>query len=83
MALTTKTTILFSAELHRRLTDYAARRGVSLGELVREACEITYGLAGSEERASAVHALGKLKLPVGTPASMKRESQPDPDDLLP
>jgi predicted DNA-binding protein len=81
--LSKKTTILFSPELHRRLTEYAARRGVSLGELVREACEATYGVAGTDERVAAVRDLGRLRLPVGRPADMKRESQPDPARLLP
>ena len=83
MELTKKTTILFPPELHRRLTRLAARRGVSLGELVREACEIRYGVGGSPSRLDAVGALATLDLPVGEPGEMKRESQPDPDDLLP
>jgi hypothetical protein len=83
MELSNKTTILFSPELHRRLTSLAAKKHVSLGELVREACEAHYGVAGSPERSEAVRALGALRLPVGTPSSMKQESQPDPEDLLP
>jgi hypothetical protein len=83
MELSKKTTILFSPELHRRLTRLAARRGVSLGELVREACEVRYGVLGSASRLEAVQALATLELPVGTPDEMKRESQPEPDALLP
>jgi len=83
MELSKKTTILFSPELHRRLTRLAARRGVSLGELVREACEVRYGVLGSASRLDAVQALATLELPVGTPDEMKRESQPEPDALLP
>jgi len=83
MELSKKTTILFSPELHRRLSRLAARRGVSLGELVREACEVRYGVVGSQSRLDAVAALGDLALPVGSPDDMKRESQPDPDALLP
>jgi hypothetical protein len=83
MELTKKTTILFSPALHRRLTGLAARRGASLGELVREACEAQYGMGGSEVRRDAVGALAKLALPVATPAVMKRESQPKRGDLLP
>jgi hypothetical protein len=83
MELSKKTTILFSPELHRRLTRLAARRGVSLGELVREACEVRYGVLGSASRLEAVQVLATLDLPVGTPDEMKRESQPDPDALLP
>ena len=83
MELSKKTTILFSKELHRRLSELAARRGVSLGELVREACEVRYGVVGSTSRREAVKALAALDLPVGTTAQMKRESLPDPDALLP
>lgn len=83
MELSKKTTILFSPELHRRLAQLAARRGRSLGDLVREACELQYGVVGSTDQAAAVAALARLALPVGAPAEMKRESVPDPDLLLP
>jgi predicted DNA-binding protein len=83
MELTKKTTILFSPELHRRLTDLAARRGRSLGDLVREACEVQYGVVGGRDQVAAVNALASLRLPVGTPAAMKQESVPEPDLLLP
>lgn len=83
MELSKKTTILFSAELHRRLSRLAASRGVSLGELVREACEVRYGVVGSDRRREAVEALADFSLPVATPEDMKRESVPAPGDLLP
>lgn len=83
MELSKKTTILFSPELHRRLSRLASRRGVSLGELVREACEVRYGVLGSATRLEAVGALATLELPVGPPDRMKHESQPDPNALLP
>jgi len=83
MELSKKTTILFSPELHRRLSRLAARRGVSLGELVREACEARYGVMGGAAQLDAVATLASLRLPVGSPEEMKRESQPDPDALLP
>jgi predicted transcriptional regulator len=83
MDLTKKTTILFSPELHRRLTELAARRDVSLGELVREACEAQYGLGGTTIRREAAAALAGFTLPVDEPAAMKVESVTSPDDLLP
>jgi len=83
MELTKKTTILFSPELHRRLSRLASRRGSSLGELVREACERQYGVAGSAAALEAVEALAGLRLPVGKPAAMKRESVPAAGALLP
>ena len=69
--------------MHRRLTDLAARRGRSLGELVREACEVQYGVVGGRDQEAAVAELAGLALPVDTPEVMKRESVPHPDDLLP
>ena len=81
--LTKKTTILLQPELHERLTRLAERRGTSIGELIRTACEQQYGLAGSEARSRAVTQLASLRLPVGSTADIKRESVPAPDELLP
>ena len=76
MELTKKTTILFSPESHQYLSSVAAQRGVSLGELVREACAIAYGSVDQSATISAVSALSAMSLPVGTPSAMKRESVP-------
>jgi predicted DNA-binding protein len=81
--LTKKTTILLPPELHQQLTDLAARRGTSLGALVREACTVTYGLVDQEARLAAADALGALSLPVDEPSVMKRESVPMPKPLRP
>lgn len=83
MELSKKTTILFSPDLHRRLARLAAARGVSLGELVREACVARYAVLDDPRRTAAARGLAALSLPVGPPDRMKRESQPDPGDLLP
>jgi hypothetical protein len=83
MELSKKTTILFSPAAHRRLTELAARRGRSLGDLVREACEVQYGVVGGPDQRGAVVELAALALPVGDPASLKAESVPSPDSLLP
>lgn len=83
MELTKKTTILFSPDQHRRLSALAARQGRSLGELVREACEAQYGLAGGTDQVSAVDELARMDLPVATPEIMKKQSQAAPGDLLP
>ncbi|MCU0534391.1 MAG: type II toxin-antitoxin system HicB family antitoxin [Hydrococcus sp. Prado102] len=84
MELSVKTTILLSPELHRRLTSYAEQRGVSMGALVREACETLYGTeVDRTSRLDAVRALGALALPVGAVADMKRESVPATDDPVP
>lgn len=76
MELSKKTTILFSPGLHARLTRLAAEKGTSLGDLVRTACEQQYQETSREEKLAAVRALAALKLPVGSPRKMKRESVP-------
>lgn len=83
MELSKKTTILFSPELHDRLSRLAESRGQSMGQLVREACEQQYGVVGSSEQVAAVAALARLSLPVGSVAEMKRESVPDAEGSLP
>ncbi len=83
MELSKKTTILFTPDEHQRLTELAARRRVSLGELVREACAIQYGVADHETRVAAASALAALRLPVGTPREMKHQSVPSADALKP
>lgn len=82
MGLSKKTTILLSEDLHRRLIQLAEQRQTSLGDLVREACVHQYGLIGKEERVDAVRRLSELSLPVADSLAMKRESVPDPEDLL-
>ena len=83
MELIKKTTILFSEELHARLTQLATQEGVSLGELVRRACEYQYGFVSDNERVAAVRSLAQLALPVSDTRTMKEESSPNPDALLP
>lgn len=70
-------------ELHDHLERVAEQRGISLGELVRHACETQYGVVSEETRLAAVRELAALSLPVGDPDQMKRESVPGAEDLLP
>jgi hypothetical protein len=83
MELSKKTTLLFSPELYKQLTQLARQRGVSVGELVRRACETQYGMTSRESRVAAVRELESMSLPVGDPGQMERESVPSPEDLLP
>jgi hypothetical protein len=83
MELTKKTTILFSPDLHNFLTALAKRRGMSLGELIRAACENQYGFVDPMERLEAVSKLATLNLPVGTPRELKEQSVPSADELMP
>lgn len=81
MEMSKKTTILFPPVLHKQLMKLARSRGVSLGQLVRDACESEYGKADEDSRMAAVEGLRKLALPVGSPRSMKRESVIRPEDI--
>jgi hypothetical protein len=83
MELSKKTTLLFPPDLYRDLTRLARQRGVSVGELVRRACEAQYGIVPRESRLAAVKELEAMSLPVGEPEQLERESVPDPGDLLP
>jgi hypothetical protein len=83
MELSKKTTILFSPDTHARLTALAARRGTSLGDLVREACVAQYGLVDTDTRVAAVAALTALSLPVASPRDLKQESVPSAHALMP
>ena len=83
MELSKKTTILFSPVLHDRLSKLAAERHVSLGELVRSACEIQYGLRSPESRLEAVRELATLHLPVADTRTMKEQSVPSAEALCP
>jgi predicted DNA-binding protein len=81
MRLTHKTTVMLSEPLHRQLSQLAAERGQSMGELVRQACERQYGMADVEARLAAVEALRAMRLPVGPVEQMIAESVPAPRDL--
>jgi hypothetical protein len=74
MELTKKTTILLSPRQHARLLEVARRRGVSMGDLVRSACERVYGERGEDERLEAARRLTSMSLPVADPATMKQQS---------
>ena len=74
MELDKKTTILLTTRLHGQLARLARRRGISLGELIRRACEREYELAGGPERQLALEALKAMRLPVGDVKTMKEES---------
>jgi hypothetical protein len=81
MELSKKTTILFPPPLHEHLVRVAAREGVSLGELVRKACEDAYGPVGGADRLEAAARIRALSLPVTSVAGMKAESVAAPKRL--
>ena len=82
MELSKKTTILFPPDLHERLSRLAAQKGISLGELVRSACERLYGIHSREDRIEAARNLAALDLPVGDTLEMKQQSVPTPEELV-
>ena len=64
-----------------RVVRVAAREGVSLGELVRKACEELYGPVGGAGRLEAAARIRSLSLPVSSVAGMKAESVAAPKRL--
>ena len=56
---------------------------LSLGELVRSACETQYGLSSTESRLEAVRELAELRLPVADTRTMKEQSVPSAEALCP
>ena len=83
MELSKKTTILFPPRLYHHLVQVARRRGTSVGQLVRAACEAQYQDPTTDERLDAVRELGALNLPVGTPEQLVAQSVLRPEGLLP
>ena len=83
MGLSKKTTILLSPRLHSMLKGISKTRNLSIGELIRTACEKQYGLLAESEAFEAVDSLSSMALPVDTPDVMKREAVPRPEELLP
>ncbi len=81
MELSKKTTVLFPPDLHEKLTKLALQQGVSMGELIRNACEKLYGIVSKEDRVSAVRELAALSLPVESPRRMKLQSVPRPKEI--
>lgn len=81
--LSKKTTILFPPELHTKLTELASMQRVSMGELVRDACERAYGDAAIARKLAALDRLAALNSPVGTPGELERESVPAPEEICP
>ena len=83
MELSKKTSILFSPAQHEQLSRLAAEKHMSLGEIVRSACETQYGRSSEGSRLDAVRQLSALALPVADTRTMKEQSIPGPDEICP
>jgi plasmid stability protein len=72
-ALNRRTQLLLDDELHRRLRETAAQRGISMGALIREA--IDEKLSGIEDRRSLAFKklLAAKPMPVDDWPAMKRQ----------
>ncbi len=82
MELRKKTTILFNQDEYQQLKEVAKARHSSVGSLVREACEIQYGLHSRGSSKAAVERLANLGLSVSDTGTMKKQSVPSPGELL-
>ena len=83
MELSKKTTILLSPRLYNMLKSLSKTNKLSIGELIRSACEKQYGLIPEIEAVDAIDSLSSMALPVDLPDVMKHESIPSPKELLP
>lgn len=83
MDLDHRTTILLPPHLHQRLHRIAARRGTSVGVLIREAIDEQFAAEDVQDRLDAVKALSELSLPVASVAEMKWESIATKKDDIP
>ncbi len=81
MDLEKKATILFPPRLYEHLGALARQRGVSVGQLVRDACVAQYGSASRDARTEAARALAELSLPVGPVEQLVLESTSPAEDL--
>jgi hypothetical protein len=71
--MTKKTTILFPPKLYEDLERVAKEQGRSVGELVRDATEIQYGVGGVAARLRAVELMSKLETPIAEPEELEEQ----------
>jgi len=75
MSMSERTQVLLTPELRGRVERLAARNGMSVGAVIREAIEAYTAAPGSRTRAEALQALVQLEAPVADWDTMKAEIQ--------
>ena len=71
--MTKKATILFPPALYQEIEEEARSQGRSVGELVREAAMIRYGVGGVSARLKAVERLVAINDEVADPERLEEE----------
>lgn len=68
-----KATLLFDENVYEKLREKSLIDDVSIGELVREAVSVYYGIRDTEEKLRSLNKLSSMKLPVGSPELIEQQ----------
>jgi len=68
-----KATLLFDEDIYEKLREKSLTDKVSIGELVREAVSVYYGIRTTEEKLASLNKLSSMKLPVGSPELIEQQ----------
>lgn len=68
-----KATLLFDEDVYEKLREKSGIDNVSIGELVREAVAVYYGIKSKEEKLIALNKLKSMNLPVTSPENIEKE----------
>ena len=68
-----KATLLFEEDIYEKLREKSLIDNVSIGELVREAVSVYYGIRTIEDKLEALNKLKSMKLPVGSPELIEQQ----------
>ena len=68
-----KATLLFEEDIYEKLREKSLIDNVSIGELVREAVSVYYGIKNTEDKLEALNKLKSMKLPVGSPELIEQQ----------
>ena len=68
-----KATLLFDEDVYEKLREKSLINNISIGELVREAVSVYYGIRTTEEKLKSLNKLSSMKLPVGSPKLIEQQ----------